>query len=146
MNDVSDADVQHAYRLALGQTWAIVAGSLVAFAIGQLLDVRIFTWLRRRTGGRWLWLRAQGSTVVSQLVDTFVVIFLAFVILPAATGGAPMAVATATEVSLTNYVYKFAIAVLITPVLYFVHAAVDAWLGKELADELVHAAHPRDPD
>ena len=57
-----------------------------------------------------------------------------------------MAVATASEVALTNYVYKFAIAVLITPVLYGVHAAVDAWLGEEVARELVHEAHPRDPD
>ena len=49
------------------------------------------------------------------------------------------------EVSLTNYVYKFLIAVTITPVLYVVHWAVDTYLGPDEATSLVHAAHPRDP-
>jgi hypothetical protein len=142
---VESERIQEAYALALGQTWAIVAASLAAFAIGQLLDVQIFTWLRRRTGGKLLWLRAQGSTVVSQLVDTFVVIFLAFVLLPALLGREPMGAGDATRISLTNYVYKFTIAVALTPLLYVFHGAVDRYLGEEQAEALVHAAHPRDP-
>jgi uncharacterized integral membrane protein (TIGR00697 family) len=143
---VEAAEIQRAYELALGQSWAIVAGSLVAFALGQLLDARVFTWLRRATGGRWLWLRAQGSTVVSQLVDTFVVIFLAFVVLPTLfdSGPAPMASGQAFTISVTNYVYKFAIAVLITPLLYVVHGLVDLYLGREAAHALADAAHARD--
>lgn len=143
---VEAAQIQRAYELALGQSWAIVAGSLVAFAIGQILDARVFTWLRRATGGRWLWLRAQGSTVVSQLVDTFVVIFLAFVVLPALfdTGQPPMAGSQALSICITNYVYKFAIAVLITPLLYVVHGLVDLYLGRETAHALAEAAHARD--
>ena len=147
--DVPAGEVQAAYAMALGQTWAIVAGSLVAFAFGQLLDVQVFTWIRRVTGGRLLWLRAQGSTVVSQLVDTFVVIFLAFVVLPRLVGDPSMVTMTpavATEVSLTNYVYKFVIAVGITPLLYGVHWAVDRYLGRDEAGALVRAAHPGDPD
>jgi uncharacterized integral membrane protein (TIGR00697 family) len=144
--EVPAAEVQRAYELALGQSWAIVAGSLVAFALGQLLDARVFTFLRRATGGRWLWLRAQGSTVVSQLVDTFVVIFLAFVVLPGVfdTGQAPWTSAQAFSISVTNYVYKFAIAVLITPLLYVVHGLVDLYLGREQAHALAEAAHARD--
>lgn len=143
---VEAAEVQRAYELALGQSWAIVAGSLVAFALGQLLDARVFTWLRRATGGRWLWLRAQGSTVVSQLVDTFVVIFLAFVVLPGVfdTGQPPMASSQAFAISVTNYVYKFAIALLITPLLYVVHGLVDLYLGRETAHALAEAAHAHD--
>jgi uncharacterized integral membrane protein (TIGR00697 family) len=138
--------VQRAYELALGQSWAIVAGSLVAFALGQLLDAHVFTWLRRATGGRWLWLRAQGSTVASQLVDTFVVIFLAFVVLPAVfdTGQPPMASSQAFAISVTNYAYKFAIALLITPLLYVVHGLVDLYLGRETAHALAEAAHAHD--
>jgi uncharacterized integral membrane protein (TIGR00697 family) len=98
------------------------------------------------TGGRLLWLRAQGSTVVSQLIDTLVVIYLAFVFLPVLTGGVPWTLGQAAEVSLTNYVYKFMIAVAITPLLYVVHWAVDTYLGPDEAAALVHAAHPRDPD
>jgi uncharacterized integral membrane protein (TIGR00697 family) len=143
---VDAAQVQQAYELSLGQSWAIVAGSLVAFALGQLLDARVFTWLRQRTGGRWLWLRAQGSTVASQLVDTFVVIFLAFVVLPALfdAGSTRMTTGQALEVSLTNYVYKFAIAVVITPLLYVVHGLVDLYLGRDTAHALAEAAHRPD--
>jgi uncharacterized integral membrane protein (TIGR00697 family) len=139
-----EPEVLHrAYQLALGQSWAIVVASLIAFLIAQFLDVRVFAALRRATEGRFLWLRAQGSTVVSQLVDTFVVIFLAFVVIPAlAQNQAAMAPGQALEVSLTNYIYKFAIAVGITPLLYFVHWVVDLYLGEELSDELVREAHP----
>jgi uncharacterized integral membrane protein (TIGR00697 family) len=139
------AAIQDAYRIALGQTWAIVAASLVAFLVAQLVDVAVFTWLRRRTGGGLLWLRAQGSTVASQLIDTFLVIFLAFVAIPALLGREHMGADAAANVALTNYVYKFAIAVVITPLLYLAHAAVELWLGHDQAESLVRAAHPRDP-
>lgn len=143
---VEAAEIQRAYELALGQSWAIVVASLVAFALGQWLDAHVFTWLRRATGGKRLWLRAQGSTVVSQLVDTFVVIFLAFVVLPGVfdTGQAPLSGEQALTISVTNYVYKFAIAVLITPLLYVVHGLVDLYLGREAAHALADAAHARD--
>lgn len=140
--NVTAEEVQGAYSLALGQTWAIVAASLVAFAIAQLLDVQVFVWLRRLTGGRAIWLRAQGSTVVSQLVDTFVVIFLAFVVLPPLTGGESIGVSAATQISFTNYVYKFLIAVGLTPILYVAHALIDLYLGKDTAEALVREAHP----
>jgi queuosine precursor transporter len=142
---IEASEIQWAYQLALGQSWAIVAASLVAFVVGQLLDVHVFAWLRRSTGGRMLWLRAQGSTVVSQLVDTFIVIFLAFVAIPALfdTGQMRLTGAQAFEISLTNYVYKFAIAVALTPLLYGVHALVDLYLGREQAHAMADDAHAR---
>ncbi len=141
---VGAEQIQAAYSLSLGQSWAIVAGSLVAFLIGQLLDVQVFLHLRRITRGRFLWLRAQGSTVVSQLVDTFVVISLAFVVIPSLVGstGVRMTWGQACEVALTNYVYKFAIAVGITPLLYLVHGLVDLYLGEVESRALVREAHP----
>jgi uncharacterized integral membrane protein (TIGR00697 family) len=139
-------EVQRAFEIAFGQTTSIVLASLCAFALAQWLDAAVFTALRRATGGKWLWLRAQGSTVVSQLVDTLAVIFLAFVAIPALAGGEPWRLSDALSVSLTNYVYKFAIAVGITPVLYLVHHLVERFLGAALAAELVRAAHPSDPD
>jgi uncharacterized integral membrane protein (TIGR00697 family) len=142
---VSDAEMQRGFEIALGQTTSIVVASLCAFALAQWLDVTIFTWLRHGTGGKRLWLRAQGSTVVSQLVDTFMVIHLAFVVIPWLTGGEPWSPSDALSVSATNYVYKFVIAVGITPLLYLVHAAVDAYLGAEAAAALVRHAHPEDP-
>ncbi len=139
------AEAHRAYQIAFGQTWAIVVASLVAFGTAQLVDATVFTWLRRRTGGKMIWLRAQGSTVVSQLVDTLVVIYLAFYVIPALMGQPHMSAGEAGTISLTNYVYKFLIAVVMTPLLYGVHAAVEAWLGKEEAEALARAAHPADP-
>src|SRR5262245_40617840 len=92
---ISDADVQRGFQIAFGQTTSIVFASLCAFALAQWLDVRVFTTLRHMTGGKWLWLRAQGSTVVSQLVDTIAVIYLAFVAIPLAFGGQPWTLADA---------------------------------------------------
>lgn len=143
---VEAEQIQAAFSLALGQTWAIVAASLVAFAIAQFVDASVFTWLRHRTGGKLLWLRAQGSTVVSQLIDTAAVIFLAFVVIPSVVGQPHMTVGAAAAIAATNYVYKFAIAVAITPLLYLVHWGVERWLGREFAERLVHEAHPRDPE
>lgn len=139
-------EAHRAYQIAFGQTYAIVAASLIAFAVAQFVDAWTFTWLRRKTGGRLLWLRSQGSTVVSQLIDTGIVIFVAFVVIPALLGNEHMSVGTAATIALTNYVYKFVLAVLITPVLYLVHGAVHAWLGAANAAALVHEAHPADPD
>jgi len=141
-----DKQTNAAFITALGQSWAIVIASLCAFAVGQLVDVAVFAWLRARTGGRMLWLRAQGSTVVSQLIDTFIVIFFAFILIPLIAnlfGGnlGVWSVGLAFTVSLTNYIYKFAIAVAITPLLYAVHWAIDAWLGKDEAARAIAEAH-----
>lgn len=143
----SSAIAHAAFALAFGSSWAIVAGSLAAFLVGQLIDVAVFSRLRRATGGRHVWLRAQGSTVISQLVDTFVVIFLAFVLLPLLVGQKPwpafssLGEFSAFSVSTTNYVYKFAIAVAATPLLYLGHLAVLRWLGRDHARRLAESAH-----
>ncbi|MBK7877020.1 MAG: queuosine precursor transporter [Planctomycetes bacterium] len=139
-------EVQSAFQIALGATWAIVVASLCAFSISQFVDATVFTFLRHRTGGRMLWLRSQGSTVVSQLIDTLVVIFLAFWVIPELLGNEHMTARQALVVSVTNYVYKFAIAVGITPLLYGVHWAVQRYLGRDVAHRLAHEAHPVDPD
>jgi queuosine precursor transporter len=143
---VSSEVAHQAYKIAFGQTYAIVAASLVAFAISQFVDVWTFTWLRRKTGGKMLWLRSQGSTLVSQLIDTFVVIFVAFVVIPRLLGSPGMSWSKAGVISVTNYVYKFLIAVGITPLLYFVHGSVEWWLGHSEAEALAHEAHPADPE
>lgn len=141
----TEETAHQAYVIAFGQTPTIVAASLVAFGVAQFVDAWMFTWLRKKTGGKMLWLRSQGSTVVSQLIDTGIVIFLAFVVIPELLGNEHMSVGQATVISLTNYVYKFVIAVLITPLLYIVHGGVRAWLGHDAAESLVREAHPTDP-
>ena len=139
---VTAEQMDQSVRNVLAPAWAIVVGSICAFALGQWLDVVLFGRLRRLTGDRALWLRAQASTFGSQLVDSFVVIFVAFVFIPLALGQEPWATAGAAQVSTTNYVVKVGIAIASTPLLYLVHLAVEAWLGRAEATRLKHQAHP----
>lgn len=125
-----------AFTLMFGQGMWIIVGSIVAFLIGQIVDVFIFHGIKKATGEKALWLRATGSTIVSQLIDSFVVIFIAFYLNPQYSWSWQMVAA----IGLVNYTYKFAVALLMTPVLYLIHAVIDRYLGKELAAKLVAEA------
>ena len=75
-------DMQAAFAGTFGQGLWTIGGSVVAFLAGQLIDVAVFHRIRTVTGERFVWLRATASTAVSQLVDSFVVLYIAFVIGP----------------------------------------------------------------
>ena len=129
-------DYQAAYAAVFGQGMWIIWGSLVAFLAGQLIDVTVYHRIRRRTGDRHAWLRATGSTAVSQLVDSFVVLYIAFVLGPQHWGwGLFLAVAT------LNYAYKMIAAIALIPLLYLARAGIHRYLGQARAAELrEHAA------
>lgn len=127
-------NMNSAFNKIMGQGQRIIVGSLSAFIIGQLVDVYVFQKLRTITGSKWLWLRATGSTLVSQLVDSFVVLFIAFY----GTFPTPQIVA----IGFTNYIYKFIAAIVLTPLIYVGHSLIDRYLGKEHADQIsAEAAH-----
>ena len=121
-------NMQNAYAVMFGQGLWTIAGSITAFMVGQLIDVSIFHNIRRATGERKVWLRATGSTLVSQLIDSFIVLYIAFVLGPQ-QWSVPLFLAVAT----VNYAYKAIVAVLATPVIYLAHAVIDGWLGPEQA-------------
>jgi uncharacterized integral membrane protein (TIGR00697 family) len=123
-------DMQLAYKTVFGQGLWIIIGSLVAFLVGQILDVYIFHYIKKKTGEKYLWLRTTGSTLVSQLIDSFVVLYIAFGI------GADWSTSLILSVGILNYIYKFSVAILLTPVLYWIHYGIDRYLGKEIADKL----------
>lgn len=122
-----------AFNAVFGVSARIFIGSLVAYLIGQLVDISVFHALRARTGGKMLWLRATGSTVVSQLIDSFVVLTIAFL--------GTLSMGQILQIGITNYVYKFLIALSITPFLYLVHALVDRYLGEKLTQQMMREAH-----
>jgi hypothetical protein len=117
------------FNSVFGQSNRIILGSLTAYLIGQLIDIQIFHWIRKKTHARLLWLRATGSTFASQLVDSFVVLFIAFY------GTIPTG--TILNIGVTNYVYKFCLAILITPLIYLAHFAIDRYLGRADANTLI---------
>ncbi|RKQ49518.1 hypothetical protein BXY85_0507 [Roseivirga pacifica] len=127
-------DINYAFEKVLTQGLNIIFASLVAFVIGQFVDVFVFHKLRRITGKKKIWLRATGSTLVSQLIDSFVVLFVAFYFL------GPWSITQVLAVGITNYIYKFVIAVGLTPLLYIAHYIIDNYLGKETAHEMMESA------
>lgn len=127
-------DYNFAFRLVFGQGLWIIVGSLVAFLIGQFLDVIVFQRIKKITGEKKIWLRATGSTLVSQFVDSFVVLFIAFYI------GAGWSLTLVFAIGTMNYMYKFIMAIVLTPVIYLAHYIIDAYLGEELATQLKTAA------
>lgn len=123
-----------AFNTIFGQGMWIIIGSLVAFLVGQVIDVTVFHYLRSFTGSSKIWLRATGSTLVSQFIDSFVVLFIAFYI------GAGWDLKLVLAIGVVNYIYKFFVAVFLTPLLYVLHYFIDKYLGKELADRLIEEA------
>lgn len=124
-------DYQAAYAAVFGQGMWIMVGSLVAFLIAQLIDIHVFHQIRRRTGERHAWLRATGSTAVSQLVDSFVVLYIAFVI-----GPQRWPTSLFLAVGSLNYVYKMLAAIALIPLLYLARAGIHRYLGHARAAQL----------
>lgn len=125
-----------AFDAIFGQGMWIIVGSISAFLVGQMVDVLIFHRIKKFTGERGLWLRATGSTLVSQLIDSYVVIFIAFYLNPSVGWSWQMVAA----IGLVGYTYKFVVALLMTPILYLVHAIIDGYLGKDLASRMTKLA------
>ena len=125
-------DMQAAFSAIFGQGMWIIAGSLVAFLVSQLLDAIIFQRIKRATRGRYIWLRATGSTLVSQLVDSFIVLGIAF--------GPSWGWQRVLAVGMVNYSYKASAALLLTPVIYLLSKRIDGYFGKETAASMKRAA------
>jgi uncharacterized integral membrane protein (TIGR00697 family) len=131
-------DIDYAFQRIFSQGQAIIIASLTAFLIGQFLDVYVFHAIRKSTGEKWLWLRATGSTLISQLVDSFVVLFIAFYLL---AGDNKWSIEQLLSIGIINYIYKFSVALLLTPLLYAAHHFIDKYLGKKESDELIDEAN-----
>ena len=114
-----------AFKIVFGQGEWIIIGSLVAFIISQLLDASIFSKFKKVTGDKHIWLRATGSTVISQLIDTFIVLGIAFYL--------PGKISFNEYITLgfTGYFAKLIIAIGLTPVIYLAHAWIKRYLKEE---------------
>lgn len=113
------------FNAVFGQSLWIIVGSITAFLVSQLIDVTVFHFVKNRTGKKMLWLRSTGSTVISQLFDSFIVLGIAFW-LPGKMD-TTMYIASA----FTGYSIKLLIAIGLTPVIYLAHYLIDNYLAKE---------------
>ena len=133
-------NMQDAFSAIFGQGMWIIFGSLMAFLVSQIIDVTIFHRIKRATGEKWIWLRATGSTFVSQLFDSFIVLFIAFKL------GNDWSWQKVLAICLMNYMYKFTMAIILTPAIYFIEARIDKYLGHETAAKMKRAAMGHDEE
>lgn len=134
-------DMQAAFSVIFGQGLLIIIGSLLAFLVGQLIDVLVFHRIKKITGEKHIWLRATGSTIVSQLIDSFVVLAIAFKFGPELVQNVePWSWSQLFAVGTVQYTYKFLMAILLTPLIYFAHYQIDHYLGHKVANEMKEQA------
>ncbi len=119
-----------AFKKIFGQGSWIIVGSLIAFLVGQLVDVLVFQKIKQWTGEKKVWLRATGSTLISQGIDSYLVMIIAFYI------GSDWDLVRVLVIASVNYSYKFLVAILLTPVIYLAHHLIDSYLGEPLATKL----------
>jgi uncharacterized PurR-regulated membrane protein YhhQ (DUF165 family) len=123
----------HLTILGFTMDFNLTAGAViwpVVFITSDLINE--YFGMRKITGSKMLWLRATGSTLVSQLIDSFVVLYIAF--------AGIFSNSQIVAIGLTNYLYKFAVAILLTPAIYGGHYLIDRYLGKENAKTLSEEA------
>jgi queuosine precursor transporter len=117
-------NIDFAYNSIFRQGINIIAGSLVAFLVSQLVDVYSFHYFKLKTGHKYLWLRATGSTVISQVIDSFLVLWVAFYWL------GNWSFDQVIKVGVVQYVYKVGLAIILTPLIYLMHFVIDKYIGK----------------
>ena len=124
---LSIKDMNISFNKVMGQGLWIIGGSMIAFLVGQILDVAIFHKIKKITGEKYIWLRSTGSTLISQLIDSYVVLVVAFWI------GADWDLTRVLAIGTVNYIYKASMAVLLTPLLYMAHNAIENYIGHDQA-------------
>lgn len=121
--DSSLAD-DNAYNLVFGQAQMVIVGSICAFLLSQLLDTFLFDKIKRKTGDRFIWLRSTGSTIFSQIIDTYVVLYIGFVL------NGTMSLSDFWKIAPVNYSLKLLIALALTPLIYLGHYSIRKYLGS----------------
>ena len=120
--DSSLAD-DKAYNLVFGQAQMVIIGSICAFLLSQLLDAFLFDKIKKKTGDRFIWLRSTGSTIFSQIIDTYVVLYIGFV------SNGSMTMSDFWQIAPVNYVLKLLIAIGLTPLIYLGHYFIKKYLS-----------------
>lgn len=125
-------NIQDSFSAIFGQNMRIIVGSLVAFLVSQFVDVSVFHRIKKVTGDKYLWLRATGSTLVSQLVDSYIVLFIAL--------GPYYSWQWILAVGMMNYIFKAVIAILLTPLIYLIEHRIERYVGHNVAHQMKHEA------
>jgi len=111
-NDTWASQVQEAMEVLFGLTPRIVAGSLAAYLISQMMDITVFSKIKNATKTKHLWLRNNGATLLSQIFDTLIFVVVAF------AGASGYTFTVLWGIFITTYILKAFVALLDTPFIY----------------------------
>lgn len=114
----------HAFVEVFGQGMWIIIASIIAFVCSQLLDAALFAFFKKKTGDKMIWLRSTGSTVISQLFDSFIVSGIAFWL----TG--KVSTKDYINMAATGYSFKLMLAIGLTPLIYLGHSVISKYLKE----------------
>jgi len=120
-----------AFKNIFGQSMYMIVASIIAFITSQLVDSFMFWIIRKKTGSKMMWLRSTGSTVVSQLIDTFLIQFIAFVIPGVWTMQEFIKNAT------FGYTLKIIIALCLIPLIFLIHKLLDKYFGEKESEKII---------
>ncbi len=120
------------FALVYANTAGAVFASMLAYVLAQYVDVFLFHWIKKRTNGKHLWLRNNGSTMVSQAVDSVTVIMVTFGAVIFAGG---MSLQAVLVLMLSNYAFKLVSALIDTPLIYLAVHRLQPYLGLENTHE-----------
>lgn len=112
---------QSSFNRVFSSSLQILLASIAAFVIAQFVDIGVFNVLKKWTANRYIWLRATGSTIFSQLIDTFVVQILAW--------SGKLSLSSIFKMVLTWYLMKLIIAIALTPAIYACHGFIEKFVG-----------------
>lgn len=125
-------DINCAFNKIFSQGLSMIIASLTAFLIGQFLDAYVFYLLKKKwASSKNIWIRATGSTLISQLFDSFIVLTIAFYVC------GNWSFKQVISVGIVQYVFKMIATFALIPMLYLAHKVINKYLGKELAEEMI---------
>lgn len=129
---LQDEATQEHFLAVFGQSTRAIIASAMAYLIAQFIDVRLYHFWRKLTGGRHLWLRNNASTMLSQLIDTCAVVTILFYgVWTWAEIGAVIA---------ASYVFKLLVAAADTPLMYVATSLLSDIQDESRRRGLIHEA------
>jgi uncharacterized integral membrane protein (TIGR00697 family) len=141
---------QAEFAKIFGGSAQLFVASMLAYLVGQFLDIQVFQFWKALTRSRHLWLRATGSTLLSQVVDTVMINVIFWLWAASADPHSFLGMKSSSERYAwifakvgREYLIKVVVAILLTPVVYGLHGAIVKWLGIQPA---AHEGRERPPE
>lgn len=124
----SESEDSRAFQMVLGLSGLRIFSSLISYITSQMVDIYLYALIKRWTGPKLLWLRNNGSTCISQMVDTVMIdlIFLWW--------GLGMTMTEVVPIMVFSYLYKTSFSIVCTPFFYllvFITKGVILWPSQK---------------